>query len=135
MRAVHDLKVWPEPFAALRDGRKRFEVRWERERRYEVGNVLRLREYCPRVCQAQRCEREARHRDSDGLIWCPGHAPLGIHKVGGSRRDCPSFCADLVESCYTGEEVQRRVTYVIRGPAFEASVPEGVVVLSLSETL
>ncbi len=41
---VHELKCWPESFAALVTGAKRFE--WRRDDRgYEVGDVLNLREW------------------------------------------------------------------------------------------
>lgn len=43
---VHELKTWPEPFAALVDGRKRFEVRQD-DRGYMVGDLLLLREWDP----------------------------------------------------------------------------------------
>jgi hypothetical protein len=42
----HYLKIWPEPFAAILDGRKRFEVRKD-DRGYKVGDVLHLREWDP----------------------------------------------------------------------------------------
>ena len=41
---VHDLKVWPEFFAALWDGSKVFEWRKD-DRDYRVGDVLILREW------------------------------------------------------------------------------------------
>ena len=44
--ADHYLKIWPEPFAAVLDGRKRFEVRRD-DRGYAVGDVLHLREWVP----------------------------------------------------------------------------------------
>lgn len=43
---VHDLKVWPEYFAALADGRKTFEVR-KNDRGFKEGDTLRLREWSP----------------------------------------------------------------------------------------
>lgn len=43
---THDLKVWPSFFTALLDGSKTFEVRQD-DRGYQVGDVLRLREYSP----------------------------------------------------------------------------------------
>lgn len=42
----HELKVWPEYFAAMVDGRKSFEVR-KNDRDYRVGDTLLLREYAP----------------------------------------------------------------------------------------
>ena len=46
MSRVHDLKCWPEPFAALRDGRKKFEVRVD-DRGFAVGDTLLLHEWDP----------------------------------------------------------------------------------------
>lgn len=42
----HDLKVWPEYFEALWANDKTFEIR-KNDRDYQVGDVLRLREYSP----------------------------------------------------------------------------------------
>lgn len=45
---THDLKVWPEYFAALLSGEKTFEFREDdREPRFAVGDMLRLREWTP----------------------------------------------------------------------------------------
>lgn len=44
--AVHDLKVWPEFFTALWEGKKTFEVR-KNDRGYAIGDILVLREYAP----------------------------------------------------------------------------------------
>ena len=45
-RRVHTLKVWPEPYAALANGTKRFEWRKD-DRDFEVGDMLELRRYDP----------------------------------------------------------------------------------------
>lgn len=42
----HELKVWPEFFDALADGRKQFEMRKD-DRGFKPGDTLRLREYSP----------------------------------------------------------------------------------------
>jgi hypothetical protein len=43
---VHRLKTWPEPYAAILDGRKHFEVRND-DRGFAVGDVLVLTEFDP----------------------------------------------------------------------------------------
>jgi len=42
----HELKTWPEYYQAIIDGIKTFEVRKD-DRGFEVGDMLRLREYHP----------------------------------------------------------------------------------------
>lgn len=42
----HNLKTWPEPFQAMWEGRKTYEVRVF-DRTYETGDILRLFEYYP----------------------------------------------------------------------------------------
>lgn len=47
---IHDLKVWPEFYADIESGVKPFEVRVDdRDPRYQVGDVLRLREWSPKT--------------------------------------------------------------------------------------
>lgn len=41
----HDLKIWPASFAEIRSGRKRHEVRRTRDRSFQVGDTLLLREW------------------------------------------------------------------------------------------
>jgi hypothetical protein len=43
---IHELKTWPGPFAAVRDGTKTHEIRVA-DRPYAVGDVLRLCEWEP----------------------------------------------------------------------------------------
>jgi hypothetical protein len=45
-KADHTLKCWPEFFEAIRDGRKRHDLR-RHDRVYEVGQIIELREYDP----------------------------------------------------------------------------------------
>ena len=46
MGAIHVLKTWPGPFAAILDGNKRFEIRKD-DRGFALGDVLHLREWYP----------------------------------------------------------------------------------------
>ncbi|WP_288791140.1 DUF3850 domain-containing protein [uncultured Enterobacter sp.] len=43
---THNLKIWPEYFAAVRDGLKRAETRWN-DREYQAGDILDLCEWDP----------------------------------------------------------------------------------------
>lgn len=43
---THALKIWPENFDAIIDGRKRFEIQ-PTEHSFEVGDMLRLMEWDP----------------------------------------------------------------------------------------
>lgn len=45
--AEHELKTWPQFFAAIESGRKTFEVR-RNDRGFNAGDVLYLREYDPK---------------------------------------------------------------------------------------
>ena len=47
MRPVHHLKTWPEFFAAIKDGRKNFEVRSTEDRDFQEGDAVWLREWVP----------------------------------------------------------------------------------------
>jgi hypothetical protein len=47
MPQVHDLKIWPQFFAAIVTGRKTCEVR-KNDRGYRIGDTLNLREYEPK---------------------------------------------------------------------------------------
>ena len=41
---THTLKIWPEYFDAILDGRKTWEAR-KNDRNYQLGDILRLHEY------------------------------------------------------------------------------------------
>lgn len=44
MKAKHELKIYQEYFEAVKDGRKKFEIR-KNDRNYKVGDILVLLEY------------------------------------------------------------------------------------------
>lgn len=75
---THNLKIWPEYFAAVRDGLKRAELRWN-DREYQAGDILDLCEWDP--------NEEAFTGDFISVIvthvaelgqWMPGYVLLSI---------------------------------------------------------
>ena len=42
---LHELKIWPEHFGAIDEGRKRFEIRRTHDRDFRVGDLLLLKEW------------------------------------------------------------------------------------------
>lgn len=47
MMGIHELKCWPEFFEEILAGRKRHDLRRCDDRRFTVGDVLRLQEFDP----------------------------------------------------------------------------------------
>lgn len=47
MAREHTLKTWPAEYAATVSGQKRFDIRWARDRNFQVGDTLELQEYNP----------------------------------------------------------------------------------------
>jgi ASC-1-like (ASCH) protein len=55
---THELKIWPQYFDAVANGTKTFEIRFEGDRDYAVGDTLILKEW-----------RESRLGKKDGKMW------------------------------------------------------------------
>ena len=78
---VHDLKAWPEPFAAMLSGRKTYEIRRD-DRSFMVGDELRLREWDPSPWSGTLSSaRGYTGRELRGLI---------VHKSHGGTWGLPS---------------------------------------------
>jgi hypothetical protein len=70
---VHDLKIWPQYFQAVREGRKTFELRkWDRD--YKEGDRLILREFDPLI---EDFTGEAVRAIITYILFGP-HAPAGM---------------------------------------------------------
>lgn len=72
---THELKTWPEYFQAVLTGLKTFEVR-ENDRDFQVGDVLRLREYepIPMTYTGRECFRTVTYvAKASNLIRLPTH--------------------------------------------------------------
>lgn len=77
---VHDLKCWPEFFAAVRDGFKPFEVR-KNDRDFRVGDTLRLWEFDPKldIHTGMYCHRLVTYALAGGQFGVEeGHVVLGL---------------------------------------------------------
>jgi Domain of unknown function (DUF3850) len=48
---VHELRIWPEFFAEVLDGRRSYEYRKD-DRNFRVGDILHLQEFSPPVAGA-----------------------------------------------------------------------------------
>lgn len=108
----HDLKTAPEHFEAVWSGAKTAELRKD-DRGFSVGDVLRLREWS---IEAAQDWWEAWMDAHEGTLFTD---PETIQ----ARQDAPLHG-------YTGRELRRTVTHVLRGGPWLA---EGFVMLSLGE--
>jgi hypothetical protein len=111
---THVLKAHPDTYAAIAAGRP-FDLRFD-DRGYEVGDTLVLKEYDPDPARAMRRLTVPDETLSDGIFdRQPGR---------------------VAKSFYTGQEITRRVTSLLRGGG-EAQARFGLlaeyVVLGLGE--
>lgn len=111
----HELKTWPEPFRAVIDGRKCYEIRRD-DRGFAVGDVLHLREYergpqnfecsnCGEVMSEYSQFEEYQHDSCGGLV---------VERNGFG---------------YTGRGIRVRVRYMTPGGSW--GLPSGLCVMSI----
>jgi hypothetical protein len=113
---VHDLKVWPEFFDALLDGSKTFEARYD-DRGFEVGDVLRLREWQPASNPGGNVYsgRELRREVSYVMHGGPGRFGVGTgYAILGLRAPAPATDAVAVLDEVAGWDIYRTSDEVVR---------------------
>lgn len=97
----HVCKCWPEPFQAVFDGRKPYEIRLDdRDPPYQVGDTMRLQEWDPDPVDPRPCDRCAHFTDA-ACVSNPG-----------------SVCLCSPPKGYTGREVCVHITYKTPGGAW-----------------
>lgn len=148
----HELKTWPEPFAAVRSDEKLAEFRRDdREPRFAVGDVLVLREWepdhdngtTPRTRPIIHTRGHEGTLLNEALDYGPcetcGASTANVchtnrHRITKphARRPRPGwdghgFTVPAPPGRYTGEVERRVVTHVARGP----HIPAGYAMLSM----
>lgn len=83
---THEVKCWPEPFAAVRSGAKPWELRLN-DRDYRVGDTLRQFEWCPD--KAAHTGEVEEHRIGWALYGPAFGLPEGYVIMTLSRRPAP----------------------------------------------
>jgi hypothetical protein len=75
---THNLKIWPEYFAPVRDGLKRAELRWN-DREYQAGDILDMCEWDPNeeAFTGEYISVNVTHVAELGQ-WMPGYVLLSI---------------------------------------------------------
>lgn len=111
---THNLKTWPEFYARIEDGSKPFEVREMTDRKFEVGDLLRLHEFEPcKICGGSGTATY--HGISDGV------------KVS-FYSDCGCLKTQFPRGFMTGKHLERHVSYLT-----DFGQKEGWVVMGLKE--
>lgn len=79
MVKVHELKINPEYFSAIKDGRKRFELRYD-DRNFRVGDVLILKEWNGDFTgKSLECDVKYILKNFDGL--CDGYIIISLSDI------------------------------------------------------
>src|SRR5690606_31358466 len=100
MTRVHELKCWPEHFAAVRRREKTFEVRFN-DRDYRAGDTLILREWIPPERWIEQYQGDGYTGETETVTvtyvlddprWCkPGYVVLGLGVERGMNDECISI--------------------------------------------
>ena len=98
----HELKTWPHAFDAIREGRKTFEVRSNRDRDFAEGDTLVL------------------------LKWDPAKSYANTSSTLGSYIHKSGF---TVSRSIEADTLRMRVTYVLHGGRF--GLPDGLCVMAI----
>lgn len=76
-RQYHCLKILPQYYRAVENGRKTFEIRFN-DRNYRVGDILRLQEFCDGEYTGRELSREVCYIVDDPAYCKDGFVVLGI---------------------------------------------------------
>lgn len=108
MTRIHTLKTWPEPFQAILDGKKRYEIRVN-DRDFKVGDELHLKEW--------------QHFETGGrpVIDTSVSYPFGA--------TTPTRYTPKIPPHFTGRELTVRVVYMTHGGQWR--LPKDVCVMSV----
>lgn len=130
---THNLKIWPEYFAAVRDGLKRAELRWN-DREYQAGDILDLCEWDPNeeAFTGEYISVNVTHVAELGQ-WMPGYVLLSIALPALATSQVQEPVADVVAWSSPTEErtcdIRWRRHDVEPGPLYTApSLPQAAVV-------
>lgn len=79
----HDLKCWPVFFQMVDDLMKQFEIREVRDRHFEVGDTLLLREWEPKTERytGRRCRRLVTYILSDPAFVKTGFVVMSLARL------------------------------------------------------
>jgi ASC-1-like (ASCH) protein len=84
MAQIHELKILPEYYKAVKKGVKTYELRFD-DRNYAVGDMLILREWKDGQYTGQQIAVTITHVLKDFIGLMDGWAILSIKKVGGKK--------------------------------------------------
>ncbi|VAK67514.1 DUF3850 domain-containing protein [Enterobacter hormaechei] len=126
---THNLKIWPEYFAAVRDGLKRAELRWN-DREYQAGDILDLCEWDPNeeAFTGYFISVTVTHVADLGQ-WMPGYVLLSVappapvamkdHQI----RDLVNELRDIAVEYYGTQQLRERIAKTVRAAMLQGAGP------------